>query len=227
MAKMNQFIEIAGRVYPMRKSKFTLNLSPLHVSDDMSGKMTGIPSVSTSCLVNPICIKRMEDGDSVCASCFAETTLRRYKDCGACMESNFYLLTESILDPELLPRFGNVRIVRIESFGDVANVNQAINYANMCRVNPQITFAWWTKNVPIVRKAFELTGKPENVILVESAPLLNTEIEPSDPCVDKTFTVYDDHKDDDPFINCGGRCCLTCQRCYHRETEIHVREALK
>ena len=226
MAKTNQNITICGREFNMRSSEFTVNLSPVHVSDGMTGKMKGIPAIRTCCSVNPICIARMQNGNSVCAHCFAETTMKMKPTVRDATTSNFYLLTESILDLDLLPRFGNVRIVRIESFGDVANVNQAINYLNICRVNPNQVFAWWSKNMNIIKTAIELVGKPENVILVESAPILDAEIEPSNEYVDKTFTVYH-KKDDDAFINCGGRSCVTCQRCYHKETETKIREALK
>lgn len=222
-------IEICGRIYEMRKSKSAINFSPVCVSDYMSGKMQGIPSISSSCLANPICLKRMLDGDSICAHCFAETTLKRYSDCGKNCLSNTYLLTESILENELLPRFVNVAIVRIESFGDVANVTQAINYCNICKVNPYVTFAWWTKNVSIVAKAFDIVGKPENVILVESSPKVNKAVEPSSHYVDKVFTVYDKQYiiENNIDINCGARCCATCRRCYNKNTESKVSEQLK
>lgn len=79
----------------------------------------------------------------------------------------------------------------------------------------------------IIKAAIEISGgKPSNLILVESAPIMDCEIEKSNEYVDKTFTVYH-KKDDDAFINCGARSCLRCLRCYSKETETAVREALK
>ena len=222
---MKKTIEINGKEYIMKKSAFCVNESPVHVSDSMSGKMAGIPSISSSCLKNPICIQRMKDGNSVCAHCFAQATVSRYKGLGAAMESNYNLLTDSVLPLELLPRFCNVSIARIESFGDIANVTQAINYANICKVNPFVRFAWWTKNAAILKKAFDIVGKPDNVVIIESAPKLNTEIQPSNEYIDKTFTVYTDADAD--FINCGARCCATCRRCYSFDTEKAIHEKLK
>ena len=224
-----QYIVIAGRSYPLRKSKYTSNVSPVCVSDNMSGKMSNIPAISTSCLANPICLQRMQDGDSICAHCFAEATLTRYKDCGKNMLSNTYLLTESILDLDLLPRFPNVAIVRIEAFGDVANVIQAINYCNLCKVNPLVTFAWWTKNVSIVAAAFDMVGKPENCILIESSPKVDVVKAASSHYVDKVFTVYSKPYiiANDIDINCGSRCCATCRNCYRKDTPADVREQLK
>ena len=222
-------VTINGKQYLLKKSKYCVNASPIHVSDSMSGKMTGIPSISTSCLVNPICIARMKDGDSICAHCFAETTLKRYTACGRAMESNFHLLNDSVLDTELLPRFANVAIVRIESFGDVASVTQAINYANICKANPTVTFAWWSKNMKICKEAFDIVGKPDNVIMVESSPKLNVQAEISTDIVDKVFTVYDEKTiaEKSVEINCGARCCATCRRCYSKTTESVVNEKLK
>lgn len=222
---MKKTVIINGKEYALKKSKFCINESPVHVSDSMSGKMAGIPSISTSCLCNPICIQRMKDGNSVCAHCFAEATLTRYKAAGAAMESNYKLLTDSVLPLEMLPVFCNVSIARIESFGDLANVTQAINYANICKVNPNVRFAWWTKNAAILKKAFDIVGKPANVVIIESAPKLDAEITASNEYVDKTFTVYTKASPD--FINCGARCCATCRRCYSFDTEKAVHELLK
>lgn len=220
---------INGKEYALKKSKYCINESPIHVSDSMSGKMSGIPSISTSCLCNPICKARMKDGSSICAHCFAEATLNRYKAAGMAMESNYYLLTESILPLEMLPIFANVAIVRIESFGDVANVNQAINYANICKANPNVTFAWWSKNMNIIKKAFDIVGKPDNVIMVESSEKLNIAKEASSDIVDKVFTVYDEKtiKAQNIDINCGARCCATCRNCYCKNSAKIVNEKLK
>lgn len=222
-----RFIVLCGKEYLLKHSKFSIrgNKSPIHVSDNMSGKMDGIPSISTSCVCNPICIARMKNGNSICAKCFAVGTIKHYGALGKALESNFHLLNDSVLDLDLLPRFkSSVEIVRIESFGDVASVTQAINYANICKVNPHVTFAWWSKNMSIIQKAFDIVGKPSNVIMVESAPLMDTEINPSQPCVDKTFTVYTKMSDN---INCGKRSCMKCRRCYRFDTEKSVKELLK
>lgn len=226
---MKKEITVNGKAYTLKKSKFCVNYSPVCVSDYMSGKMSGIPSISTSCLVNPICQKRMKDGESICAHCFAEATLSRYKAAGQNAESNYHLLTESVLPLEMLPVFCNVALVRIESFGDVANVTQAINYANICKVNPSVHFAWWSKNMSIIKKAFDIVGKPQNVIMVESSEKLNVAKAPSTEYVDKVFTVYDAKtiESENININCGARCCATCRRCYSAETEKVVSEKLK
>jgi len=232
------FVGKSGRAWPMLKSNFTRNLSPIHISDYMSGKMSGIPSISTSCLVNPICIKRMQNGESVCCHCFAAATLERYSTCGKHAENNFYLLNTEVLPAHVLPQFPNVSIVRIESFGDVASVTQAINYINIAKVNPFVTFGAWTKNAAIWNAAIKKVGKPENLNLIYSSFKLNTPAAAGEYFTrdgannfDHVFTVYDKRTCEfygDGFVNCGARDCASCRRCYRKnESEFNVREELK
>ena len=230
MALTNKTVNIAGRSYFMRTSKATLNESPVHISDSMTGKMSGIPAISTSCVCNPICQKRMANPKMICAECFARATIDRYDNTAAALESNYYLLNESILSDDMLPVFGNVRFVRIESFGDLASVNQAVNYIHIANANPDVTFAWWTKNPRFINVAMLITGRPENVIFIESSPYINKQAKKSYDWIDKIFTVYDAETIQEKRIdiNCGARCCMTCRRCYSKSnTETIVNEKLK
>ena len=228
---LEEKVKLSNREYNLRKSVYATTFSPICVSDNMSGKMLGIPSTSTACVCNPICIERMKNGLSICAHCFAEATVNHYPGLRENTISNYHLLTEQVLPLDMLPRFdvNKSDIVRIESFGDVANITQAINYANMCKVNPEIRFAWWSKNMKIIEKAFEITGKPDNVVMIESSPLLNTPVKPSSWIVDKVFTVFDKQTiaEKNIRINCGARCCKTCQRCYYKNTDAVINEQLK
>lgn len=237
--KTKKNVTINGKTYTLRKSIFTTNTSPVHISDQMGGKMEGVPSISTSCLVNPYCLARMKRGDAVCKACFAERILhgRKGNTMNPCLVDNFYLFNDQILDVKLLPRFYSyLPIIRIESFGDVASVTQAINYINICKVNPSNRFAAWTKNDNFWKQAFELEGKPENLCLVHSSLCLNESETPVNPeIIDHVFTVYDKETAEfyggESFINCGARSCLNCQRCYKKPEEpgfeFSIRELLK
>lgn len=230
--KTKKTIVINDREYFIRKSDFTSNESPVHVSDKMTGKLSGIPSISTACLLNPICKKRMENGNSICAHCFAAALLEKKDTVNQAMKSNFYLL-QNLLPLDMLPRFRNVCIVRIESFGDVASVNQAKNYINICKVNPAVRFAAWTKNDWIWEAAIDELGKPENLTMVFSSPMLNQHTTPKYPEIfNHIFTVYDGetiafYENGQEFINCGARDCWNCQKCYRKDTEFMIRERLK
>lgn len=229
---------IGGVEYPLVKSKFASNVSPIRVSDNMTGKMEGIPSISTSCLENPRCIARMKNGEAVCAHCFAEATLNRFKGAGLNAASNYRLLNSEVLPLEMLPRFRNVAIVRIESFGDVASVTQVINYINIVKVNPRVMFAAWTKNADLWNAAIKEVGKPRNLSLVYSSFKLNKPAEAREYFTsdgannfDHIFTVFDKETAagyGKGFITCGARDCATCRRCYQkRAKDFSVREQLK
>lgn len=226
-----------GIEYTMRRSKFAMNYSPVIVSDNMSGKMHGIPSISTSVLENPICQKRREQKDSICAKCFAASTAARYSSLAKNLSSNLELLTGEILPLDVLPRFipELANIVRFESFGDLADAKQAINYLNIAKVNPGVRFALWTKNIAILARAVETVGKPENIRIIYSSPIINQAIgvEKSKrmfPFVDAVFTVYDKKHvaENNTEINCGAKSCITCRNCYDRpDFYSDIREQLK
>lgn len=212
----------------MYKSKYTVNATPIHISDNMSGKMTGVPAISTACTDNPICQKRKNCDALVCSHCFAFGTLNRFKPAQKNAAENYETLTSRILNDDEIPVFGNVRFVRIESFGDIANVTHAVNYIKIAKKNPNVTFAWWTKNTWIAAAAMDREGKPDNIILIQSSPVLNKQQKPRNAYVDKVFTVYDKEHAENVKINCGSRSCVTCQRCYDRNnTEKYISEKLK
>ena len=233
--KTKKRINVNGTIYAVRTSIYTVNESPVHISDNMTGKMLNVCSVGTACTVNPYCQARMKRGDAVCVKCFADRALHGFKGANmrACLESNYKLLTEQVLDLDLLPRFKKVvDIVRIESFGDVGNVTHAINYINIVKLNPHVTFTAWTKNDNFWKQAFDRVGKPKNLIMVFSSLYLNKPQVPkaSIKYFDHNFTVYDHETAafyGDGFINCGARSCDTCRRCYTKGTEFSVRELLK
>lgn len=221
----------------MFQSRFVIGYTALLVSDHMDGKMEGFPSLSTACSINPFCLARIMQGIGICAECFATASLKIYKNLKQNCEFNFRILTTRIIPLELLPHFcKDVRMVRLESFGDVYNVTQAINYINIAKVNPHCRITVWSKNPNIWMQAFAQAGKPDNMTFVLSSQELNVPavVKPEWYFVDVVFTVYD------PIfveafnikINCGARKCLTCRLCYpdlgkKHKGILYVNELLK
>ena len=223
--------------YILYQSRFVIGRTAVLVSDYMSGKMEGFPSISTSCNLNPFCLARILQGIGICKYCFAVTTMSFKDNLRHNCELNFRILTKKILPLHLLPHFcKDVRQVRLESFGDVYNVTQAINYINIAKVNPHCRITVWSKNPNIWAQAFAIAGKPFNMTFVLSSQELNTpaEVKPGWWFVNIVFTVYDPQyvAAHNIRINCGARHCLTCRKCYPELGEeqsqvIYINELLK
>lgn len=196
------------------------------------GKMKGIDSISTSCLVNPFCQQRQCNKDMVCSKCYSKKYLTLRPSLREKMLYNTELLTSRILTDDELPLL-NAAIFRFESFGDLINETQLQNYINICLKNKRTTFALWTKNPWTAKNIFNAMKieKPENLIIILSSPLLNEQVEITDDMwfVDHVFTVYTKKyaKDNGIDINCGAKNCLKCQLCYQKGTEFYINEILK
>lgn len=197
------------------------------------GKMKGIHSIGTSCANNPWCIKRRENGESVCSKCYAETYMKMRKSLKQRLSENADILTTRLLTERELP-FINDLIFRFESFGDLYNDTHLENYLSICSNNTATNFGLWTKNTWILDDVFnkKAINKPENLSIVVSSPMLNKQMELDTQrywFVDHVFTVYDKKfiTDNNVNVNCGAKNCLKCQICYHKGTEFFIKEQLK
>ena len=200
----------------------------LWVTINHTGKMEGMTSTGSCCGCNKRCKHNASIKGSICQKCYAERMMKMYKDLKKHLEENFRILTSRVLDESEYPRFNN-SFVRIEAFGDVANEIQAINYIRMINVNPYVNFGWWTKNCDLLKNPIAELGKPKNVQIVRSSLFLNKEVKPYYDFVDKTFTVYDKKfiRENNIEINCGGRKCFECLKCYLPNGIKQVREIKK
>lgn len=211
--------------------------SPVFVNDRMSGKMEDIPCIGTSCNTNSRCQERIRaalesgDRDCICLQCYAGKTLNRYNALELRSQENARLLNSCVIDTEFLPVFKRfVEIARFEPFGDVDSVTQCINYINICRVNPKVQFAAWTKNPDIWDEAFAQVEKPDNLIMVLSSPTLNKISECNYKWIDKIFTVWKKESDAEAAgckINCGKNKCYDCMRCYTKSANVEYIHELK
>ncbi len=202
-----------------------------------TGKMAGMYSLSTSALLNPYCVKRAKNKKSICAFCFSAKMLNNsfYKSLRKRLEHNTRVLTTRVLDVVEWPLI-NAHSFRLESFGDLQNTTQCINYFNFCNVNKIVNFALWTKNPFIIantiRAGYE---KPENLIIVYSSPIINKAVDLQKmqnvfPFIDKVFTVWDSAEsavNAGVKINCGAAACIKCLQCYKKDGENVISELLK
>lgn len=203
----------------------------LHITNH-TGKMAMIHSISTTCLNNKLCLARMNNNETICSHCFSVATQKRYSKLTAALQHNTEVLTSAIIPVEYLPEI-NDRFFRLESFGDLNNEVQVINFFNICAKNPDTDFALWTKNPWFIQKAIDLGySKPDNLNIIFSSLFLNQVNDAFTArytFIDKVFTVYDKDHAGSVDINCGARDCWSCKRCYrhHSGPVEYVNELLK
>ena len=206
-----------------------------HYTLKHQGKMTGIPSLSTSRSDNRHCQENQKREGTVSQHCYVNRQEKMYKNLSSMLSNNSEILKREIYPLDYWPLI-NAAFFRLESFGDVDCLAQQINYFNLCKRNPYTTFAQWTKN-PVWAYLAGMRGqeKPENLIIICSSLFLNkpeniSYINEYNKYVDKVFTVYDrDYaREHDISINCGGKRCLECQLCYHKDNGVeYINELLK
>lgn len=212
------------------------NSTGIHICTKHTGKMKGLWSLSTSPL-NPICTKRaMSMNYSVCTKCYSMAMQKRYPKLSSLLTKNLELLSERILCDDELPDISNKSgMFRYESFGDSVAEFQVVNYFKTTGANPETDCALWTKNPWIIKNAIDKyhLEKPKNLTIIGSSYNINepmTEFYSKYDFIDYIFTVYDKKfiKEHNVDINCGGRSCLNCQRCYRRSHDgYEIREILK
>lgn len=194
------------------------------------GKMDGMISLSTSPLLNKYCQLRRKNKATICSDCFSFALNEIRDSLKQKLKRNTVLLTSRIYPISFFPIL-NVRFFRLESFGDLNNEIQLINYFRLCEANTDVGFSLWTKNLFILRRVRKLGyKKPKNLIIIFSSPIKNREIKIDlDPWIDKYFTVFtkDYVKDHGIKINCGKLHCLTCLKCYKHNKIKYIRELLK
>lgn len=213
-------------------------LQCLHVSDEMSGKMTDINAISTACTLNPICRHRAQCPGSICTECFAMQTFTYKHELEQATALNLIILNLMEYSPAAwkavaIPASAAGQMFRVEAFGDAASAIQAANYIIMAKTHRYLgKIGIWSKNLGFWGAAFERLGKPSNIVFNASSPAINTPAaipEHYQWFIDHVFTVYDAaHAIEHGInINCGLRNCKNCKRCYTRGNDPTVSEILK
>lgn len=207
-------------------------LTGVHICTDHTGKMYGIKSLSTSVLLNRICKARAKVEGSICHHCYAAKMANMYDNLEKALAKNTRVLTRTVIPVEYWPELDD-DIFRLESFGDLNNTVQFLNYVNFCLRNPDTRFRLWTKNPVIIDDAIYLYGikKPSNLEIIQSSVHVNTPDPVLYPFIDGIFTVYtkDFAEKYGIKINCGSRKCRECLECYKKHSDglFIINELLK
>ena len=208
---------------------------------ELTGKLEGFHSVSTSPETSAFCERMSHCKGAICEKCFSRRSivpeLGGYKKG---LRANLAHNSEWLNQPHELSDFPELNDLyfRIESHGDVDTVMQAVNLVKLVLRNPKTSFTAWTKNPVAWDKAFkEMGGKPANLIMIYSSPMINVKVnlvklQRVFPWIDKTFTVYDpeyllNNEQARESINCGARQCMACKLCYTMNDVQEINEILK
>lgn len=203
------------------------------------GKMTLIPSISTNKRLNEHCKSMSEscNPDCICTHCYVDKTMAMYPKLEGSLTNNTNILAKRELTSseikEIAKVFINTSIVRFESFGDLNNETQLLNYIRIARAAKRTRFALFSKQYKVILDYFK-SGKrfPDNVTLILSSPFIDHVLHSS--FVDQfkqyhrrviTFTVTRDKEN--PAINCGKRRCVECRNCYDARVPRDVVEYIK
>ena len=206
----------------------------LSVSQGLTGKMAGMPAITSSMLCNEYGERLRLISGTVCEKCYTLKYLQSRPNVEKCYRENTELLTKSVIPIHQLP-FINAAMCRLESFGDIINATHLQNYINLVKKNSHCVFSLFTKNYTVVFNYFKTHKQPKNLSIVISSLLLNQPFDVN--CLNETnitnvkiFTVYTKAyaKGNGVIINCGKNRCIDCQRCYKlNKTPIYVSEILK
>lgn len=202
----------------------------LKVSTGLTGKMAGMTVITSSMLHNENCAKLSKMKGSVCEHCYSQRALSYRANVRECYEKNGKILSTDIIPENELP-YINSAFCRLESHGDLINETHLVNYIRLAEKNPHCTFAMWTKNYRVLLTYFRKGNlQPQNMQIVLSSPMLNKEMNLAPferiGLRVKSFTVYDKEAAEQMDINCGGRKCIECRRCY-ASADKYIREKLK
>lgn len=207
----------------------------------LSGKLAGMHSASTSPELCGKCQNMAHCKGSICEKCFSRRSiipeLGGYKNglrAALAHNTEWLSIDRKIEDFPVL----NDLYFRIESHGEVGKEVEARNFFRLCLRNPETHVTAWTKFPWIWDAAFKtMGGKPENLIMIYSSPMINREvswerINKLYPWIEKVFTVFSpeyiiQHPEIESTINCGARQCLACKLCYTHNDVRQIREILK
>lgn len=133
------------------KEKYTI-IKPcklLSVSQGLTGKMAGMPAITSSMLCNEYCERLRSISGTVCEKCYTLKYLQSRPSVEKCYRENTELLTKSVIPVHQLP-FINAAMCRLESFGDIINATHLQNYINLVKKNNHCVFSLFTKNYTVV-----------------------------------------------------------------------------
>lgn len=208
-----------------------------------TGKMSGIPSVSTSQIFNKACKLLSQNKQNICYYCYARKYSKLYKNLDAALLYNTLLLSFTYINPKTQAAgLANFKYVRFESFSDLQNMQHFYNLYQIAKYFNETNFALWTKrhllvfgvmstlkplkNLNFILSNFRLNDKGERIKDLFIAKFESLGINPKNL---KYFNVFESDFawNNNIEINCGARSCASCLKCYKRNNIQCINELKK
>lgn len=208
-----------------------------------SGKMSGIPSVSTSQIFNKTCQLLSQNKKNVCYYCYARKYSKIYRNLDAVLLYNTLLLSFTYINPKTQAAgLANFKYVRFESFSDIQNIQHFYNLYQIAKYFNETNFALWTKRHLLVFGVLSTLKPLKNLIFVLSnfrlndngerlkkTSILKFESIGINPKNLKYFNVFESEFafNNNIEINCGARSCASCLKCYKKNNIQCINEIKK
>ena len=200
-------------------------LNLYNVAYHTSGKIEGIVSLDSSATASEFCKAMRKAAENnpahICGMCYDYAQEHSFKGRNVRNRHALNLLIMSTVEftkEELAILPGGI-LVRINSSGDTENIIYARNMIKYAFSHPYGRVGYWAKNIiPIIRACDEL-GKPENLVLIQSSPIIG-KVVPLAKYFDYVFAVFATKEDVEEALKngaceCNGRKCKACgYSCY-------------
>ena len=190
-----------------------------------SGKIEGITSYDSTATNCGFCQQMRKAAESnpshICRYCYDYAQEHSFRGANIVNRHtlNMLIMSSVEFDVEELKLVNATYINRVNSSGDTPNETYARNMLKIAYAFPCFRFAYWAKNKAAVIAACDAYGKPSNMILVQSSPIIGKP-EKLAKYFDYVFTVYATKEGIAEALangacECNGKKCRDCgYKCY-------------
>lgn len=232
MAKIEQDSKIIDSIISkpiITETDKIIALQILQANYHDSGKIEGCISCDSSAHGCTFCSTMREKGKDnpllICNYCYDIEQENRWKNVKERHMLNLKILSNIEFSVELFKTHPMIGILRENSSGDIENVTHAKNLVYIAYANTSSHVGLWSKNVKAVDSAFDQLGKPDNMVFVQSSPIIGIPAKRS-KYADYLFTVYATEEDlqlalKNGAMECNGKKCKECgYKCYFKTWPI-------
>lgn len=190
-----------------------------------SGKIEGITSYDSTATNCEFCKAMRKAAESnpahICRYCYDYAQEHSFRGANIVNRHTINMLIMSSVEftVDELKRVNATYINRVNSSGDTPNEIYAGNMLKIAYAFPVFRFAYWAKNKAAVIAACDKYGKPANMTLVQSSPIIGKPVKLA-KYFDIVFTVYATKESIAEALangacECNGKKCRDCgYKCY-------------